>query len=249
MHFEAGRIAYGAGRFTQAQESFQRAYELSGRERLLFNVAQAAERAGNLSAAADAYRGYLAAEPDAENAGYVQSRLAVLEAQVAEREANEARIAAAEAEAARAAEQARRATETTAERDGASPSEGSSRSVVGPAVLLAVGGGALVSALGVGLAANGQYNDLEDRCPGGTCSFDEAADIDRLRRMTLTSDALLAVGGAAAIGGLVWWLVSRSDGDDAEATSSDDDARSRASVRPVLGCGADGCLAGAAGTF
>jgi tetratricopeptide (TPR) repeat protein len=76
--FEAGRTAFDAGRFEPALDYFTRAYELSHRGALLFNVASAAERLRRDALALDAYRRYLVEVPDAPNRAFVQARVEFL---------------------------------------------------------------------------------------------------------------------------------------------------------------------------
>lgn len=77
--FEAGRAAYVEEKYQDALNYFQQAHELSGRPQLLFNIGQAADRAGQRETAAQAFRDYLAAVPDAENREEVETRIAELE--------------------------------------------------------------------------------------------------------------------------------------------------------------------------
>jgi tetratricopeptide (TPR) repeat protein len=72
---EAGRDAYDRGQFSQAIEHFGRAYQLSGRPQMLFNVARAADLDGQYARAIEAYEGYLDRLPDAQNREFVQARL------------------------------------------------------------------------------------------------------------------------------------------------------------------------------
>ncbi len=77
--FEAGRAAYVEEKYQDALNYFQQSHEMSGRPQLLFNVGQAADRVGQRETAAQAFRDYLAAVPDAENRAEVEARIAELE--------------------------------------------------------------------------------------------------------------------------------------------------------------------------
>ncbi len=83
MLFEAGRVAYAAGRFEDALDYFQRAHSMSGRAILLYNVGSAADKLRRDAVALDAFRRYLEAVPAAENRAEVESRIHVLEQVVA----------------------------------------------------------------------------------------------------------------------------------------------------------------------
>lgn len=107
--YSAGELAYGEGRFDEALGLFQRAYELSGRPELLYNVGLAATNAGDERAALAALEQYLRDIPEAPNRGIVEGRIANLRREIEEEETNahaaeeeRARQAALEAERARA---------------------------------------------------------------------------------------------------------------------------------------------------
>lgn len=73
--FAAGREAYDDGRFAEALGHYERAYELSGRSALLFNIARAAEQEGMHERALRTYEQYLRALPDATNRTFVEGRI------------------------------------------------------------------------------------------------------------------------------------------------------------------------------
>ncbi len=105
--FQAARLAYENGRYTDAYAMFERSYNLSGRHILLFNMGQAADRARMDDEALDALERYLAndAEVDETLRPEIELRLTALRAaQQREVEAREAREASERAAAARAAE-------------------------------------------------------------------------------------------------------------------------------------------------
>ena len=104
---ESARIPCGLDAF--ALGLFQRAYELSGRPQLLYNVGLAATNAGDERAALAALEQYLRDLPDPPNRGIVEGRIANLRREIDEEDANgraaeeeRARQAALEAERARA---------------------------------------------------------------------------------------------------------------------------------------------------
>jgi tetratricopeptide (TPR) repeat protein len=84
--FEAGRTAYDAGRYKEALGHFQRAYELSQRPQLLYNVGQAADRLRQDQLALDAFERYLSALPAAANRPAVEERIKVLREVLAARQ-------------------------------------------------------------------------------------------------------------------------------------------------------------------
>lgn len=80
--FDAGEVAYQAGRFEDAEEHFRRSYELSGRSALLYNVGLSAEQARHDEAALEAYRGFVATNPASDRVTRARTRIAALEARL-----------------------------------------------------------------------------------------------------------------------------------------------------------------------
>ncbi len=87
--FEAGRSAYTAGRFEDALEHFQRAFELSDRPMLLFNIAQTLDRLRRDEEALSTFERFLELVPDAENHAQVESRMRILRETLARGAAHE----------------------------------------------------------------------------------------------------------------------------------------------------------------
>lgn len=100
----AGAAAFNAGRYEDALQYFLRAYDLSHRAALLYNVGQAADRARHDEVALDAFERYLAGVTDIENRAEIEGRVRVLRAAILERRSE---LAAADAERQRALEAAR----------------------------------------------------------------------------------------------------------------------------------------------
>ncbi len=67
IHFEAGRAHFDAGRYEDALEEFMRAYEVSERPELLYNVGLAHERLGNYAEAADALERFNLSRDEPDN--------------------------------------------------------------------------------------------------------------------------------------------------------------------------------------
>lgn len=84
--FEAGRLAMNDGRFEDALGYFERAYELSGRPELLYNVAAMAERLGDDVRTVEALEDYLEGVPDAQDRRAVERRIELLRQRVHEAE-------------------------------------------------------------------------------------------------------------------------------------------------------------------
>ncbi len=80
--FQAGEVAFSQGRFERALDYFQRAYELSQRPGLLFNIANLQDRLNQPREAIATFERYLELAPDAENAAFVRGRIEALQAAV-----------------------------------------------------------------------------------------------------------------------------------------------------------------------
>jgi tetratricopeptide (TPR) repeat protein len=76
--YEAGERAFGAGNFERALEHFRRAYELSHRGALLYNIGLTADRLRRDAEALEAFEAFLATGPEASLRASVEARVAVL---------------------------------------------------------------------------------------------------------------------------------------------------------------------------
>lgn len=83
--FNAAVAAYDAGRYEDALDSFERAYQRSSRAALLYNMGQCYDRLRRDQEAVDAFERYLAAMPDAENRSQVEARIRALREGIARR--------------------------------------------------------------------------------------------------------------------------------------------------------------------
>jgi hypothetical protein len=80
--FDAGSMAFSHGRYEEALERFERAYDLSGRPELLYNIAATHDRLRNDEAALEHFERFIADVPDTERSSEVEARIAVLRAQI-----------------------------------------------------------------------------------------------------------------------------------------------------------------------
>jgi tetratricopeptide (TPR) repeat protein len=195
--FTLGSRAFEDRRWEDAVRYFERAYELSGRPALLYNLGAAYERMGARERGIDAFERYLEASPNAENRTEVEERLHNLRAGLDPPDA---------------------AAEDGNARESGNAESGSNAVDVdagpGAAPWIVMGTGALAAGLGgvlMGLAsaAKGRV----ESAPMGTywdTVEGEAADASTF---SIVGAILLGVGGAALVSGLVWLLVG--DRDDA----------------------------------
>lgn len=210
--YSAGEIAYNEGRFQSALDYFQRAYELSSRPALLYNIGSAAERVRQDDVALAAFERYLAEMPEAPNRPAVEARIQILRTAIAEREAREAREAAT-AQSAGAADGTDQAE--APEADGAEPTGDSSGSSVVPWIV--VGAGGAVAALGAVFVGLG-YKDAGTvtDAPQGSDWSSVSGAYDRAPRRQGIGFALVGVGVAAAVTGVILAVTGDAD-DDASA--------------------------------
>lgn len=85
--FEKSEVAYDTGRFADAIALLRRSYELKKEPVLLYNLGRAYEGLGDLGAAAQSYEAFLAAQPNTQDRGALERRIATLRRQLAERDA------------------------------------------------------------------------------------------------------------------------------------------------------------------
>jgi tetratricopeptide (TPR) repeat protein len=194
--FDVGTRAYANGEFESALASFQRAYELTGSPDLLYNIATVSDRMRRDEAALEAYEGYLEARPKSADREHVESRIDVLRAAI---EARKRAELDAEIEARRAAIEA--AARVKAERPltqhvGPGP---------GPWITIGVGSASVVTgAVLLGLGQRDQKK-IEGAPPGSSYSMVQEM-ADRGPRRTKAGVALMGVGAAGVVGGIIWQL-------------------------------------------
>jgi len=80
--FVAGREAFSRGDFAGAATAFERAYLLSRRPQLLYNLGTAYDRLHRWERARESFQRYLDAVPDAPDRAEVEGRLAIIEVEL-----------------------------------------------------------------------------------------------------------------------------------------------------------------------
>ena len=145
QHFELGRQAFELAQYETAMQSFERAYKLSGRAELLYNLAMTSDRMNHKEKAVDLYKQYLSGTKTPERRAQVEQRIVVLEQDIAQ---------------AQAAKQLLASRRTELEIDKPEPQRTAKPAVVGP-VILGVAGLGGVAAMIAGIAQNGQCTTRE----------------------------------------------------------------------------------------
>lgn len=197
---------YRAGRYALAAERFIKAFELSGKPALLFNLANTYERAGDYEKAAHYLRMYLEGgevhDPSAVKARLQRLELTVIEARKKENEAKDA------------------GSSTPPARDTAStPNAPITTRQPSRVPYYVAGGGVAVGATAAivfGLRARSERAEIDALCvdQGGGVICPPQADthLSNERRYALFSDIGIGVAAASVATGLIYYFVTRDSG-------------------------------------
>jgi tetratricopeptide (TPR) repeat protein len=198
---EEGGALYAAGDYRRAAERFLQAYAVDEDSNLLFNIASCYEALGDIEAALEKYRVFLAA-PDADPEGRPRAEQAIVRlTQLESSPAAPARPPFAPAPL--AATPAAAPLDTAAHDAGWVPWAG-------------LGGGAALGALGAAFYLLGAADHAEVTDAPGFDDPDSVASMTRSRADALvrSGDTKKAIGVASAsagaaliVGSVVWWLV------------------------------------------
>jgi tetratricopeptide (TPR) repeat protein len=85
VHYDRATRAYDVGKYAEAIEEYQKAYEIGGDPAMLYNIGQAYRLNDQPNDAIRFYRRYLQRQPNAHNRDYVERKIADLEKIVEER--------------------------------------------------------------------------------------------------------------------------------------------------------------------
>ncbi len=204
-YFEAGRMAFGDGRYDEALAAFQRAFDLSQRGQLLYNIGQCHDRMRHDHEALDAFERFLAAEPDSPQAAEVRARVAFLERAI------ESEPTATSAETSPALDAA--LADTTVTEPAPAPS---SNADVGPAPWILVGVGGVLVIAGAVLVGLG-FSDVStvQNAPDGA-RYATVHDADQQATPFIGAGfAGLGIGAALAAVGIVWAVTGAGAGEHA----------------------------------
>ena len=222
-HLAAGHAAYAAGNFITASDEFEAAYRISRDPEILRHVYAARLGEGEPLPAANALRNYLAEVPNPPDAVDLRARLDALDAQVA----------ALAAEEARAAEPRTEEPVVLTPPPALPPRDETGR--IASYAVTGAGIGLVLAATFIGFSALGTQSTLDDQCGPlrNMCPAGFAADRDRGQTLALVTD-IVGITGALALGTGIAMLFLFQD-DDAPPVQA--------------GCGPDGCMIQARGSF
>ena len=220
-YFEEGRTAYEAGNFEVAVRGFRRAYLLSPRPALLYNIGQAELRSGHDALALEALEGFLRqAPPEDGRRGEVEERVRVLRS-MGVRPASEA-----EAEAAQHAVElpdggtSGQPTETSSTTTTTATTSSTSDSGPGVAPWIVLGAGGAVLVVGAVLMGVASSDAARVTSAGDGASWSELRGVaDGAQTMWGVGIAMLGVGIAAAGAGLVWALLPTGSSSESSASA------------------------------
>jgi tetratricopeptide (TPR) repeat protein len=196
--YEEGARLYNLGQYENALQSFEQAYAISGAKPLLFNIAQAHRLAGpsHCERALSAYETYLREDPQASNRVEVQQRI------------DEMRVCA----------ERERANQSVSPQPPHAPANGDAPRIENipsgaePATPSASVAPIVVTGVGAALAITGGVLYWQARVKfdqaRGTCPCPEG-EFSGWQTASYASYALLATGGAAMLGGAIWWTLDR----------------------------------------
>lgn len=189
-HFLAGSAYYEQANYADAVKEFIEAHRLSKRADLLYNISVCYERLGRWDDAIASLQQYLTERPEAPDRAVIESRIANYEQR---RDQEKARVAAA----------------TPVVTAPPPPPPPAPRRHVASWIVGGIGAGLLVAALGTGITAHLTYNDLTMKCGGTTCPGEQTLRDEASfgRALTISTDVLIAVGGAALATGIILFIV------------------------------------------
>ncbi|MFW6050951.1 MAG: tetratricopeptide repeat protein [Myxococcota bacterium] len=221
-HFRVGGLMYNEGRFREAAGEFAKAYEMSDKPELLFNMYIAYRDAGLTEQAVESLREYLERAENIPDRRKLQVRLEAMEQTLEGREQP--------AEADEQPEPAEEPEPATAMPETEEPEE-PGRSPV-PWIVTGAGAALVVAATVTGIVALDKTGEIEDACTDeGLCPADFPLDRKRseARRWVRATDALWPIGAAALGTGILLYFLM-----------NDDDSGER-DVDASVGCTRGGC--------
>jgi Tfp pilus assembly protein PilF len=203
-HFQAGSSYFEEGDYESAIREFQRAYDLSRRAGLLYNLALSHERLGHYAEAAQLLRRYLSEDAEIPNRTALERRAERLEA----RARGETPPPAADP------------TDPTQPPNATTPetTEGGGAPLpIGSIISFSIAGaGLILYAIAGGVALSG-YSALETGCGATTsCTESEVSDV---RTMAAVADVGLGVAAVGAAAGAILLVVELSSSGGSQASN------------------------------
>ena len=199
-HFLAGQSYYDQASYTDALREFNEAYRISKRPALLYNVARCYEALDQYDEAVKMLQRYLDEDPETTDRAAVETRIANLRGR---------RVPPSRGEPDVGRPPPPRAPPVVQPQPPSAPPPPPAphRKRVATWVVGGVGVGLLAAALGTGVAAQVDYNDLSGACMANRCDPSEQKKIDSGKCLALATDVLWPIGAAAVVTGVVLFFV------------------------------------------
>ena len=198
--FEEGRSFFDQGNYSQCILTWREAYRLSQRAGLLFNLAEAEERAERFGDAAGSLERYLASgEAHArENRSSITQRVARLREQAASSPVPPPLVAQAPPpQLVQPAPAPPPVAETPAP----------TRPRIWSWVALGLTGAFVIGTVVTGVLTLNLRSELEDACGGTSCPASRQSDWDTARSLAITTDVLIGLASASAAATVLLFLL------------------------------------------
>lgn len=221
LHYESGASYYEAGEYEDALREFHRAYELSQRPQLFYNLSLCYQNLGDLEQAATFLERYLSEVESIENRANLEIRLRNLRERVERERAAQAASGEPERDTtvqATTAEPTETTRPTTAEPEAGAASVDSPTAPSSSQDSLNVGAVAGFSVAAVGLVMGGVFGGLtlaeDSRLAGTPCGVAGScgdAELSDLRTFALVADVGFGVALAGAAVGALFLIIGPGD--------------------------------------
>lgn len=206
--FNNGRALFDEGNYSAAITAFEAAYEISKEGNLLYNISIAYDRMEDYDQAIYYLDQYRALAPASEHASLDERRESLVKRR---------KRAAEEAELEAARKPAEDPGGVTGDGGTGAADTGPTQRIftVGPAILTAVAVAGLGAGIGLGVASQNASDNARDNCTDGPngenlCQGGFEDDAQSSRNLATGANVAFAVGGAAAIGAVVWIAINAS---------------------------------------
>ena len=215
--YRRGTSYYDEGRYEEAVQAFQESYRLSGRPLLLFNIANAFERLGRYDQALSTLRRYAVSARESEQE-QIRARIAALEERVAEQQREEEERQRAEAPPPEPEPAPQPPPQVAPPPPSPPPGPSFDEGLVyGGIAIGGVGVALLVAGAVMGALALDARSQAQGGCMAGTdgvtlCDESVSGALSQDTLYSALADTGFAVGGAAAIAGVVLAIIGAVSG-------------------------------------
>jgi tetratricopeptide (TPR) repeat protein len=213
--FQAGNASFNEADYTRAIDYWEDAYRRDCTANpLLLNLARAYELAGRKRQAVVALETFLSREPNSGEKDQINRRVEVLKKKIAE---EDAAAAAAPPPSAGPVPP----TGPVAPPPGETPAKAKHSPL--PWVVMGVGGAALIIGTIGALDAKKTIDEVETKCPNHQCVGSDTESIKKgndARSKLNGSVAIMGIGGAAVVGGAIWWFLDKKSVEQANRQAS-----------------------------